>query len=156
MLATAENRLRQLGIELPPPSPPLASYAPVVIVGRTAFVSGHGPLADGRPRYSGRIGDDLSDDEARDAARLTVTNLLATLRNGVGTLDNIERIIELRCFLLVAADSNAHRFVPEAALEMLKQIFGQRAAACALTTVGVSACVLNLPVTIDLLTELTD
>lgn len=154
MQTSVETRLRELGITLPPASRPLASYAPVVIAGQTAFVSGHGPLIDGHPRYTGCIGRDIDETEACDAARLTTINLLSTLHDALGSLETIAGIVEIRIYLQATADSDAHILVPAAVYRFMQEIFGQRADACALATIGISACVLNLPITIDLVVEL--
>src|SRR5215467_9582984 len=154
MQGSVETRLRELGITLPPTSRPLASYAPVVIAGQTAFVSGHGPLIDGHPRYTGCIGRDIDETEACDAARLTITNLLSTLRDALGSLEAIAGIVEIRVYFLSTAESDGHVAVPAAVYGFIREIFGERARACALATIGISACVLNLPITIDLVVEL--
>jgi enamine deaminase RidA (YjgF/YER057c/UK114 family) len=150
-----EDRLRQLGLELPPAVPPLASYVPLVVAGRLAFVSGHGPLgADRRPAFAGQIGRDLSDAQAADAARLTALNLLATLRHGLGRLDVIERIAQVRCFVVAEPAARAHQIVPAAVARLLSQVLGLDLAAC-YTTIGISASVLDLPVTVDLVAAIS-
>lgn len=150
MSRSPDDRLGDLGLHLPPPGAPLASYVPLVITGKFAFVSGHGPLnSDRSPAFAGRLGRDLSDTDAIAAARLTTLNLLATLRNGLGTLNVINRFVELRCFLAAEPSGNAHTLVPRAITQLLRDIFGP-AAADAYTTIGISGSVLNLPVTVDL------
>ena len=155
MSRSPEERLGDLGLDLPPAGAPLASYVPLVVAGNLAFVSGHGPLtADRRPAFAGRIGRDLTDAEAADAARLTTLNLLATLRSGLGTLNSISRFVDLRCFLASDPASNAHVLVPQAIIQMLREVFGQGSAGT-YTTIGISGAVLNLPVTVDLVAEIS-
>jgi enamine deaminase RidA (YjgF/YER057c/UK114 family) len=148
---TPDDRLRDLGFSLPSAGPPLALYVPMVISGNLIFVSGHGPLGpDRRPAFTGRIGRDLSDSDAVEAARLTALNILATLRHGLGSLNAISRLVELRYFLVAESSSAAHSHVPRAVAEVLTSVFGPGAAGCQ-TTIGISACVLDLPVTVDLI-----
>jgi enamine deaminase RidA (YjgF/YER057c/UK114 family) len=150
MTPDPDDRLRELGLVLPAATAPLASYVPLVVTGNLAFVSGHGPLGpDRRPAFSGRIGRDLTDSDAADAARLTVLNILATLRNGLGTLNALTRIVDLRCFLVAEPSSGAHLAVPQAILRMLRDVFGP-ASTGGYTTIGISASVLDLPITVDL------
>jgi enamine deaminase RidA (YjgF/YER057c/UK114 family) len=145
-----DDRVRQLGLELPPAVPPLASYVPLVVTGRLAFVSGHGPLgADKRPAFAGQIGQDLSESDAEEAARLTTLNLLATLQHGLGSLDVIDQIAQVRCFIVSAPATRAHKVVPAAVAELLGRVFGADRSGC-YSTIGISASVLDLPVTIDL------
>lgn len=151
MSQTPDDRLRELGLVLPPPTTPLASYVPLVLTGNLAFVSGHGPIGpEQRPAFAGRIGRDLTDSDAEVAARLTTLNLLATLRRGLGTLDALTRIVDLRVFLVAEASSRAHLLVPQAIIRLFRDVFGQ-ASAGSYTTVGISAAVLDLPITVDLI-----
>jgi enamine deaminase RidA (YjgF/YER057c/UK114 family) len=151
MAQTPDDRLRDLGLSLPAARAPLAAYVPMVVTGNLAFVAGHGPLGpDGRPAFTGRLGRDLSDLDAENAARLTTMNVLATLKRELGTLNTISRVVELRCFLVADEFSAAHLRVPLAVARLLTDVFGPGMSG-GLTTIGVSACVLDLPVTVDLI-----
>src|SRR5580698_6087316 len=151
MVQTPDDRLRDLGLSLPAAGAPLAAYVPMVVTGNLAFVAGHGPLGlDGRPAFTGRIGRDLSDLDAENAARLTTMNVLATLKRGLGTLSTISRVVELRCFLVADGSSAAHQRVPRAITRLLTGVLGPGVAG-GLTTIGIGACVLDLPVTVDLI-----
>jgi enamine deaminase RidA (YjgF/YER057c/UK114 family) len=151
MQQTPDERLRDLGLSLPPAGAPLAVYVPMVVRGNLVFVSGHGPLGgDRRPAFTGRIGRELSELDAENAARLTIMNALATLRHGLGTLNVISQVVELRCFLVAEVSSAAHLQVPRAIAQLLADVFGPDVGGCQ-TTIGVSACVLDLPVTVDLI-----
>jgi enamine deaminase RidA (YjgF/YER057c/UK114 family) len=154
MMSSPEQRLSDLAITLPPPARPLAAYVPVVVVGSHAFVSGHGPLnADRTPAFTGRLGSDLADDDAVAATRLTILNLLGTLRQELQSLDRIIRIVVARYFLVAEPESNAHELAPLTGGRLLADVFGDHGAGCRIT-IGIGACVLNLPVTIDLVAEL--
>jgi enamine deaminase RidA (YjgF/YER057c/UK114 family) len=148
--SSPDDRIRQLGLALPPAAPPLASYVPLVVTGRLVFVSGHGPLsAEQHPAFAGQIGRDLSESEAEDAARLTTLNLLATLQHGLGSLDVVDRIAQVRCFVVSSPTTTAHQLVPAAVARVLGEVFGSDRAGC-YSTIGIIASVLDLPVTIDL------
>jgi enamine deaminase RidA (YjgF/YER057c/UK114 family) len=146
-----EDRLTRLGLSLPPAGPPLASYVPMVVARGLAFVSGHGPLGpDRRPAFVGRVGTDLSTSDAVAAAQLTAMNIIATLRQGLGTLNVISQLVELRCFLVADPSSAAHLEVPRAVADVFESVFGPHAGG-AQTTIGINASVLGLPITVDVI-----
>jgi enamine deaminase RidA (YjgF/YER057c/UK114 family) len=105
--------------------------------------------AEKRPAFTGQIGRDLSESEAEDAARLTTLNLLASLQHGLGSLNVVDRIAQVRCFIVSRPTTRAHQLVPAAVGQMLGEVFGADRAGCYIT-IGISASVLDLPVTIDL------
>lgn len=150
------SRLARLGLELPAARPPLATYVPTRIASGRAFVSGHGPLDEaGQPSATGRIGSEVSEQKAVEATRLTILNLLATLQAGLGGLQHIAGILQVRCF--VAASGNgeaAHALVAATTDGLLRNLFSDRPVAQP-TTIGVESCALGLPVTIDLIAEVT-
>ncbi len=92
---TAEQRLVELKIELPPAPKPVGLYKPVVVVGNLAYVSGHGPLKSDGTLIKGRLGEDMSLEQGQAAARQTGLAMLATLRNSLGSLDRITRVVKL-------------------------------------------------------------
>lgn len=154
MTVSPDDRIRQLGLVLPPAVPPLASYVPLVRRGLLAFVSGHGPLDPQKhPVFTGQIGEDLSDSQAEAAARLTTLNLLATLQQGLGSLNVVNRIAQVRCFIVSTPSTRAHDLVPMTVAKLLGEVFGPDRAGC-YTTAGISGSVLKLPVTIDLVAAL--
>jgi enamine deaminase RidA (YjgF/YER057c/UK114 family) len=147
-------RLARLGIDLPAARPPLATYVPIRIASGRAFVSGHGPLGEaGQPTATGRIGSEVSEQEAVEATRLTVLNLLATLQAGVGGLERITRILQVRCFVAASGHGEAaHALVAATAGGLMRDVFPDLPAAQP-TTIGIGSCALGLPVTIDLIAE---
>ena len=92
---TAEKRLVELKLELPPAPKPVGLYKPVVVVGNLAYVSGHGPLKSDGSLIKGRLGDDMNLEQGQAAARQTGLAILATLRNSLGSLDRIARVVKL-------------------------------------------------------------
>src|SRR6185436_11944035 len=100
----AEARVKALGIELPPAPRPLGSYVTAARSGNLLFTSGHGPLRDGRVAYQGKVGRELTVEQGQEAARLTGLNLLATVRDAVGSLDRVRRVVKVLGMVQCADD----------------------------------------------------
>ena len=92
---SAEQRLRERGIELPKANPPVANYVPYVRTGNLVFLSGMGPSRPEGGLATGKVGRDVTVDEAYQHARLTGLALLAALRSGIGSLDNVTRVVKV-------------------------------------------------------------
>ncbi|HYF50413.1 MAG TPA: RidA family protein [Planctomycetota bacterium] len=93
-MSKVEERLRAAGLELPPPSKPIAIYVPAVITGSLLFVSGHGPLTADRKLIKGCVGEDIDVAGATEAAKVTALNMLATVKNTLGSLDRVKRLVK--------------------------------------------------------------
>jgi enamine deaminase RidA (YjgF/YER057c/UK114 family) len=124
MNISAEQRLQQLGIALPPAPQPLGAYVPAVQVGNLLFLSGTLPLEGGVPKFRGRIGDELNIEDARSAARLAVLNALALARQHLGSLDKVTRVVRLTVSLVTTPDFRDHAKVADGASELLASVFG--------------------------------
>ncbi len=92
---SAESKLIELGISLPPAPKPVGLYKPMLIVGNLAYLSGHGPLNSDGTLHLGRVGDDITVEQGVAAARQTGLALLATLRGNLGSLDRVVRVVKL-------------------------------------------------------------
>ena len=92
-MSAIEERLKTLGIELPQPPPPGGNYVGAVRYGKLVYLSGHGPMQTDRTYLSGKVPDQISTEEAYQAARLTGLNLLATLKAEIGDLDQVKQVI---------------------------------------------------------------
>ena len=90
-----EARLKELKIELPPASKPIASYVPAVRTGNLVFLAGAGPMRNGKPIITGKVGADVTEEQANKAARETILISLAALRAEIGSLDRVKRIVKL-------------------------------------------------------------
>jgi enamine deaminase RidA (YjgF/YER057c/UK114 family) len=121
---TAEERIRTLGIELPPPPIPLGAYVEAVQSGNLLFLSGTLPVGAGIPRFQGRIGGGLSVDDGREATRLAALNALAAAREHLGSLDKVSRVVRLAVSLATSPDFSQHAKVADAASELLRSVFG--------------------------------
>lgn len=150
-----ETRLRDLGIELPEPARPAFNYVPVVIWGNTAQVSGQLPKVDGEVRITGRVGESVQVDEAREAARICVLQGLAVLKQELGSLERISRIIKVTGFVASAPHFFDQPKVLDAASDLLVEIFGD-AGRHARSAIGVAALPRNSPVEIEFLVGLRE
>jgi len=146
---SAESRLAELGIELPPVVAPLASYVPVVVAGGFAFVAGQVPLEDGAPMITGRLGTDLDTEEGARWARRCGLQCLAALRDGLGSLDRVERIAQVSVFVASADGYTDQPKVGNGASDLFVEVFGD-AGKHARAAVGVSELPLGVPVEVTL------
>ena len=92
---SAEERIEELGLELPSPPEPIASYVTFARTGNVVYTSGHGPLRVDGTWIVGKVGADIGVEEAAEAARITGLGLIATLRNHLGSLDEVGRVIKV-------------------------------------------------------------
>jgi enamine deaminase RidA (YjgF/YER057c/UK114 family) len=121
---STEQRVKDLGIALPPPPPALGAYVDSVQVGNLLYMSGVLPVEGGVPQFLGRIGAELSIEDGRRAARLAALNALARARKRLQSLDKVTRVVQLRVTLAATAEFRDHPKVADAASELLMEIFG--------------------------------
>jgi enamine deaminase RidA (YjgF/YER057c/UK114 family) len=125
MTGTIDSRLAQLGIDLPSPPAPVASYVPYVIAGNIVFISGQVTLAADGLKYVGVVGKDLSLDDGRAAARLCAVNVLAQLKAAVnGNLDRVRRCVRLGVFVNAVPEFTQHPEVANGASDLIQEVFG--------------------------------
>src|SRR5262245_61727774 len=124
MASRTESRLRGLNVELPAPAPPIANFVPCVRTGSLLFVSGQITTWNGQLRHVGRVGDQVSIEEARAGARLCALNLLAQARGFLGDLDRIERVVEVRGFVNAVPGFTQHPTVINGASDLFVEVFG--------------------------------
>jgi enamine deaminase RidA (YjgF/YER057c/UK114 family) len=122
--ASAEQRLKDLGIHLPRPPTPLGAYVEAVQVGNLLFLSGTLPVEGGAPKFLGRIGADLSIEDGRRATRLAALNALAIAKEHLGSLDRVTRVVRLGVSLVTTAEFREHPKVADAASELMVSVFG--------------------------------
>jgi enamine deaminase RidA (YjgF/YER057c/UK114 family) len=125
MASRIESRLRELNLELPAPAPPVANFVPCVRAGALLFLSGQIPIWNGQLHRVGRVGDQVSIDEARAGARLCALNLLAHARHFLGDLDRVERVVEVRGFVNAVAGFTQHPAVINGASDLFVEVFGE-------------------------------
>ena len=152
----AEQRLLDLGLELPIPAAPLANYVPVTICGSLAIVSGQlafGPDGALHPRHKGKLGLELGEADGRAAARLCGINVLAQLRVALGSLDRVHRCLRLGGFINAVPTYAALAPVMNGASDLMVEIFGE-AGRHARTTIGVAQLPLDSAVEVEALFEI--
>ncbi|HQN29009.1 MAG TPA: RidA family protein [Mesotoga sp.] len=150
-----EKRIKELGIELPPSSPPGAMYVPVKRLGRALFVSGQVPMKDGRPIYTGKVGSERSIEYAQEAARLCVINMLAAVREYLGDLDRVADIVKLQAFVNSETGFTNQHIVANAASQLLYDIFGE-AGRHTRTAVGTNQLPMDFTVEIEAIIEIRE
>ena len=153
---SAESRLKELNIELPPPPRTLGLYKPVVVVGGLAYLSGHGPLAANGTAICGRLGDDLAVPAGYEAARRTALMLLATLRQRCGSLDRVRRLVKTMGFVQATATFTEHPAVINGFSELMRDVFGAEAGLAARSAVGVASLPAGWAVEIDAIFEVEE
>ena len=150
--ASPEARLKALGIQLPAAPKPIASYVPAVRAGNLIFLAGQGPVVDGKPTVTGKVGADLTEAEGYKAARATILTSLAVLRAEIGSLDRVRRIVKLVGWVNSAPGFTRQPWVINGASDLLVEIFGD-AGRHARSSVGANELPLNIPVEIELIVE---
>jgi enamine deaminase RidA (YjgF/YER057c/UK114 family) len=151
---SVEQRLRDLGIELPKVAAPVASYVPAVRLGNLVFLAGTGPLNPDGSRPQGKVGRDISVDQANQHARNVGLQLLAALRAEVGSLDKVTRVGRVFGMVNAAPDFTEHPKVINGCSDLFVQVFGDRGrhARCA---VGMGSLPFNMTVEIEAVVEVT-
>jgi enamine deaminase RidA (YjgF/YER057c/UK114 family) len=144
-----EARLRELGIELPVPPPAIANYIGAVQVDRLVFLSGHGPMRGREHLFVGKLGQEFDIAEGQQAARLTALNMLATLRQTIGTLDRVKRVVKLLCFVNSTVDFDRQPLVANGASDLLVDVFGPDCGPHARAAVGMVALPFGIAVEIE-------
>jgi enamine deaminase RidA (YjgF/YER057c/UK114 family) len=148
---TASTRLAELGIVLPPVTAPLAAYIPAVRTGNLVYTSGQLPLERGELIHAGKVGSEVSPEQAKTAARSCALNALAAIEALVG-IDAVSRVVKLVGFVASAPGFTGQPGVVNGASEVLGEIFGD-AGAHARSAVGVAELPLNAPVEVELIVE---
>lgn len=153
-MSTPEQRLQALKIELPPPPKPVAKYKPTVQVGNLLYVSGHGPAKlDGHGPIAGRVGAQLTVEQGKEAARLVGINILSTVRNALGSLNRVKRLIKTLGMVNAAPDFHEHPQVINGFSELMAQIFGDDAGVGSRSAVGMGSLPGDIPVEIECMFE---
>jgi enamine deaminase RidA (YjgF/YER057c/UK114 family) len=147
-----EAKLAELGYTLPTPTPPVAVYVPAVRTGNLVFISGQGPVADGAFTATGKVGRDVTLEEAKDAARLTCLNGLAALKAEVGDLAKVSRVVKLTVFVNSGPGFDQQPSVANGASELLQEVFGE-AGRHARSAVGMAELPFDMSVEIEFIFE---
>jgi enamine deaminase RidA (YjgF/YER057c/UK114 family) len=147
-----EERLAELGIILPPAPQPVASYIPVKVVGDLAWVAGQIPMQDGAVTVAGKVGGEVTIDDANAGARRCALQALSALRAALGTLDRVKGIVKLDVFVASATGFTDHPKVANGASDLLVEVFGDEGRH-ARAAVGVPELPLGAAVEVALLVQ---
>lgn len=145
------ERLARMGLELPPLVPPAGVYVPALRTGSYIYTSGQVPLVDGELPVTGRVGSDVSLDDAKQAARICALNALAAVASIVD-IDEVKRVVKVVGFVNSDPDFSSQSQVVNGASELLGAVFGE-AGKHARSAIGVAALPLGAPVEVELVVE---
>lgn len=151
-VATAEQRLRQLGITLPAPPESFGIYAEAVQTGNLLFLSGMLPVKDGKLQFVGRLGKELDESAGRNALRTATLNALSAAKSHVGSLDRVTRAVSVKVYLATHGDFYNQPIVADAASELLRDVFGEDKMSVR-SVLGVAALPLGAPVMLEVTLE---
>ena len=143
-----EQRIAELGLTLPEVKPPLFRYAPAVEFQNMVFISGQVARINGKSPYTGRVPDVVSEEEAKECARICTLQALAWVKNTIGDLDRVERVVKVTGFVNSAPDFGSQPSIIDACSSMLFDIFGE-AGLHARAAVGMAALPGLVPVEIE-------
>jgi enamine deaminase RidA (YjgF/YER057c/UK114 family) len=152
--ASPEERVAALQLELPPAPQPVAVYKPLVMVGSLAYVSGHGPVKADKTLIKGRVGNDLDLEAGKAAARQVGLAILATLRNELGSLNRVRRVIKILGMVNCTPDFQQHPAVINGCSELFAEVFGPDAGIGSRSAVGMGSLPGNIAVEIEAIFEI--
>ena len=154
MPSKPETRIQELHLTLPPPPKPMAKYKTAVKVGNMLYVSGHGPAKlDAKSPVAGRVGDDLTAEQGKQAAKLVGLNILSTVQNTLGSLNKVKRLVKTLGMVNCTADFKDQPQVINGFSELMAEIFGEDAGVGARSAVGMGSLPANIPVEIECIFE---
>lgn len=146
---SAESKLSELNLDLPPAPAPMGVYKPIVIVGNLAYLSGHGPLKSDGSLLKGIVGSEVDQDAGYAAARQTGLAMLATLKAGLGSLDRVKRVIKVLGMVNCDADFENHPAVINGCSELFAEVFGEDSGVGARSAIGMGSLPGNISVEIE-------
>ena len=148
-----EQKIAELGIEIPDAPAPLAAYIPALLSGNMVFTAGQLPMVNGQLLYEGKVGFDVSLEEAVQAAEACAINCLSVIKAVAGNLDKIRRIVKVTVFVNSADGFIKQPQVANGASELLVKIFGENGKHVR-SAVGVNELPINAPVEIEMIAEI--
>ena len=150
---SAEQRWKELGIELPPTPTPFGAYVEAVQSGKLLFLSGMLPVQGREPKFLGRVGAELEVEDGRRAARLAALNAVALAKHYLGSLDKVTRVIRLGVSIAATPDFREHPKVADGASELLASVFGAEKTSTRLV-LGVASLPLGTSVELEIIFEI--
>ena len=153
-MSIVEQKIAELGLSLPESSKPLAAYIPAVQTGNLVFTSGQLPMRDGQLLRTGKVGKEVSPEDAKALAETCALNALAAIKMAIGDLDKIQRVVKVVGFVASAPDFTGQPSVVNGASEFLGRVFGDNGIH-ARSAVGVAVLPLDAPVEVELIVEIS-
>ncbi|RFU41586.1 RidA family protein [Actinomadura logoneensis] len=153
-MSTPEERITGLGLELPEVARPLAAYVPTARTGSLVYTAGQLPLVKGELPVTGKVGAEVTPEQAAEQARVCALNAIAALKAEVGELSRIVRIVKVVGFVASAPDFTGQPQVVNGASDLLGEVFGE-AGVHARSAVGVAVLPRNAPVEVELIAEVS-
>jgi enamine deaminase RidA (YjgF/YER057c/UK114 family) len=154
MPSKPETRLQELHLTLPPAPKPVAKYKTAVLAGNLLYVSGHGPAKlDANSPVAGKVGADLTIEQGKLAARLVGLNILATVRETLGSLDKVKRLVKTLGMVNCPPDFREQPQVINGFSELMAEVFGEDAGVGSRSAVGMGSLPMNIPVEIECMFE---
>lgn len=154
MQSSPEKRIQELHLTLPPAPKPVAKYKPAVQVGTLLYVSGHGPAKiDGTSPVVGKVGADLTLEQGKEAARLVGLAILSTVRNTLGSLDKVKRLVKTLGMVNSTPDYKDHPQVINGFSELMAAVFGEDAGVGTRSAVGMGSLPGSIPVEVECIFE---
>ncbi len=150
---TPEARIKALGIQLITPTKPIANYVKAVIVGNLVYLSGHGPDKPEGGMLAGKVGAELTLEQAKVAARMVGISLISTLKAEIGDLNKVKRIVKLLGMVNSIPTFEQHPQVINGCSDLLVEVFGENGKH-ARSAIGVGSLPMNIPVEIEMIVEL--
>ena len=152
---SAETKIAELKLQLPPAPKPGGVYQPVLVRGNLAYVSGHGPVLEDKSYITGRVGSDLDTAAAKDAARQTGLAILASLRARLGSLDRVKQLVRSFGMVNATPDFAEHPQVINGYSELMAEVFGPENGVGTRSAVGMGSLPNNIAVEIEAVFEVT-
>ncbi|WP_275463645.1 RidA family protein [Streptomyces noursei] len=154
-MSAVEERIAELGLKLPEVVPPLAAYQPAVRSGAYVHTSGQLPMVDGALPVTGKVGAEVSPEQAKELAAVCALNALAAVKSVTGDLDKIVRVVKVVGFVASAPDFTGQPGVVNGASELLGEILGDKGVH-ARSAVGVAVLPIDAPVEVEIQVEIAD
>jgi enamine deaminase RidA (YjgF/YER057c/UK114 family) len=151
-MSAVEDRLTELGLSVPEVAAPVAVYVPAARSGSQVFTSGQLPMRSGQLMATGKVGSQVTPEDAIDCARQCALNAIAAVKAQVGDLDQVKRVVKVVCFVASAPEFTGQAQVANGASELLGSAFGD-AGVHARSAVGVAVLPLDAPVEVEILVE---
>lgn len=154
-MSKAEERIKELGIELPESPKPVASYVPAVRIGNIIYISGQGVTKNGVPVMTGHVGEELSLEDGYEAARICAINALSVLKEELGDLDKVKQIVKVLGFVNSAPGFDKQPLVVNGCSDLIENIFGEKGKH-ARSAISANELPFGTPVEVEMIVEVYD